>query len=171
MAQIKAPPVSPKKPKKPKEEKKKYPQLRKQLFAQHGLSILDHFLRDCFSRYQTEQIPYNTLFTEASKQTLTHIGDPYLPKLNASSKETKLRNKNLLQVFSIRDIAKSQQRQDQLNTGSDKKRMLHFVLTDGKTKVNAVEYQHCSILEFSLHPCTHSKTVYCVFALFLFCDK
>ena len=153
---------------KSKEEKKKYPKIRKQLIEHYGLSIRDHFIRDCFKKIidlNENEPDLDILFQEAINQTLTNIAEPFLPftidtkkSKNKSgnkspnqnlNKTDRLKGKLLLQVFSIRDVSKSQQQQNYLDTGKDSKRMLHFVLSDGKNKVNAVEYQHIVLLELN----------------------
>ena len=166
------PPKSPSKSStKGKEEKKKYPQTRQELVKHYGLSIRDHFIRDCIKKRNLDDTnpDLDTLFEEAISQTLTSIAEPYLPQdlITANNKKNKgnykgiakLKGLSCLQVYSSHDVSKSQQAQNtKLDTGSDKSRMLHLVLTDGKNKVNAVEYQHIVLLELisiSTYPCTH----------------
>eukprot|EP01084_Bolivina_argentea_P297188 511952_1 len=108
---------------KPKEEKKKYPEIRKQLFDAYGLSIQDHFIRACYTKYSTDELQLEAFFDEAIYQTFTSIGSPYLPP-EFTNKHKKLQNKlSLLQIFSLRDVSKSQAKQDQINTGDDAKRI------------------------------------------------
>ena len=175
MAEVKQPGAAPQSPpkssksSKSKEEKRKYPKIRKALVEQYGLSIRDHFVRDCCKKCNLDENnpDLNAIFEESKFQTLTSIAEPYLPQslTNNNNKKNKgnykgidkLRGRSLLQIFSTRDVSKSQQQQNPLHAGSDKSRMLHFVLTDGKNKVNAIEYQHVVLLELDYinYPCTH----------------
>ena len=140
-------------PPKPKKEKKKYPKIRQQLWKDYGLSCADHFVRSYFEKEGNESsFEYDDLFAHAIDQTLTHISNPMdfpvLPK-SFGPNDTKLEhNFVLLQVFSVRDISKPQHKRDYLNTGTDQKRMLHFVLTDGRNRAKAVEYQHVMLFEY-----------------------
>mmetsp|Transcript_31276 Transcript_31276/g.50276 ORF Transcript_31276/g.50276 Transcript_31276/m.50276 type:complete len:546 (+) Transcript_31276:62-1699(+) len=143
------------------DKKKKYPELRKELFEHYGLSIRDHFIRDVIARHNLDDeslkdTDLDYFFGDALTETLTRIAEPYLsPKLfpksepgaGSAQKSGKLEGKSLLQVFSVRDIAKPLHKLDQLNSGNAKNRMLHFLLTDGKKKVDAVEYQHVLLLD------------------------